>query len=123
MSAAPGNRNAATGAAIRELIALTLSRHGVPAQPRRHLAKISTHLGDAVMPDVEVGGGVWIDTTSRLRHKFSIDLDAARTAADLAGRDVAVLVQWRGGRPPEDAYAVLSLLDLSKLLRAAERTP
>jgi hypothetical protein len=85
--------------------------------------RISDGLTDTIVPDVEIGSDIWIDTTSRLRHRFSMDLDAARTSADLARRDVAVLVQWRAGRPPEDSYAVLSVRDLTKLLRRAAQAP
>ncbi len=87
------------------------------------MRRISDGLTDTIVPDVEIGSDIWIDTTSRLRHRFSMDLDAARTSADLARRDVAVLVQWRAGRPPEDSYAVLSVRDLTKLLRRAAQAP
>lgn len=113
------NRNASTAAAVRELFAATLSGLGVPATARPRPQRISSGISDEPLPDIEANSALWIDAHSGQRHRLAEHLDAARTSADIAGRAVAVTLQWRPSRPAEEAFAVMSVRDLATLIRAS----
>lgn len=123
MTAPTGNQSRRLNESLRGLVAYYLSSEGFEAEASPIHSKISTALDAGLAPDVVGVPGVWIDVSARGNHRLSVDLDAARATATMAGYDTTVLVQSRGGRGIDEAYAVLTLGDLVKLARAAETTP
>lgn len=123
MSGPAGNRNVALHSAVRELVSRYLETRGFETTARPRQAKISSSLNGEVRPDVSGVPGVFLDVTSRGTHRLSVDLDAARSGADVTGDPVAAFVQHRAGRPIAEAFAVLSLSDFATLLRGDHRPP
>lgn len=114
---AHGNRNRSVHVAVRDLVALYLDAEGIAATPKRTPHGLSDSLGDdALDPDLSLAG-MDLNVTSRLTHRLSDDLDAVTRAAAIRGVPVAGFVQWRGDRPVEQAYAILPLSGLAKLIR------
>ncbi|KZE41588.1 hypothetical protein [Microbacterium sp. T32] len=119
MPAAIGNANPSVHHAVRELTVGYLRAEGFDVSAKRHHARLSDALADDMLaPDVEGIPGVHLAVTSRLRHRLSGDLDAARRAADINGTSVAAVLQWRAERPIADAYVLVSLADFARLVRA-----
>jgi hypothetical protein len=114
---ATGNVSRATHHAVVDLATNYLSQSGFDVTPRPYHERISDTLADGPI-DGDVRGleGVFMNVSSRLTLKLHTDLDRARMGADIAGKPVACIVQWRGDRSVADAYAVMSLRDLARLL-------
>lgn len=114
---ATGNVSRATHSAVVDLATTFLSQSGFEVTPRPYHERISDTLADGPI-DGDVRGlpGLYMNVTSRLTHRLDRDLDRARIGADLARQPVACFVQWRGDRSVGDAYAVMSLRDLARLL-------
>lgn len=110
-------------AAMRELVAYFLTQEGFDASPKPVHAKISDGLDLAATPDVVGLSGVWVDVANRGSHRLSQDLDLAQSDAAAAGYATTVLVAHRPGRDIGHAYAVLTLADFAKLVRADHLTP
>lgn len=118
---AVGYPNRAMHDAVARAVASFLADEGLPeAHPRPYIPRtMSEALGeDAIDGDVRGVPGAWIGVTSRLKYRPTEELGRARTGASLLGRDVAVAVQWVGGRDIADALCTVSLSDLAKLLRS-----
>lgn len=123
MTAATGNVNRALHGAVSTIVAGYFADSGLDATARPHMPRGSRPSGvlaaefeHGAEGDVRGVDDVWIGVTSRQAFKPADDLDRARTGADVTGRTTAVAIQWRSGRPAADAYALLSLRDLVRLL-------
>lgn len=123
MSAPTGNQSRRLHQAMRELVAFFLAGEGFDAKAKPVHTRISSALEYAMVPDVDGLPGVYLDVSARGSHRLSTDLDNARESATIAGYPVTALVQHRGGRGIDEAYAILTLADLAKLARSAGRTP
>lgn len=119
MSAPVGNANRAIAVVIRGLISSYLVTEGFDTTPKPYSRKISDSLETALDPDVTGLPGVHLDVSSRLTHRLSEDLDAARRAASINGTELGAFVQYRPERSVAEAYVVLGLDHFAKLLRAA----
>lgn len=117
MPAAYGNKSRATHAAVVDLVAGYLDSKGIAATAHHRPAKLSDAVGD-IQPDVSAEG-IALNVTSRLQHRLSIDLDAATDTARLSESPVGAFVQWRGDRPVDQSYVVMSLGTLAALIRIA----
>lgn len=115
MSGPIGNRNVSVHHVVRELVSRYLETRGFATTARPRQAKISSALDGGVRPDVSGVEGVFLDVTSRGTYRLSLDLDAARSGADVTGDRVAAFVQHRAGRPISDAFVVMSLADFATL--------
>lgn len=117
MSGTTGNRNRAIAVAVRDLVATYAQHAGFPeAAPRPYARKLSEALDDPFAPDVSGIPGVHLAVSSRLNHRLSEDLDAARRAGAINGAGVAALVQWRSERDVSEAFVVLGLDDFLQLV-------
>ncbi|MCI1019392.1 hypothetical protein HWD99_12215 [Microbacterium sp. C5A9] len=123
MTTPTGNQSRRLNESLRSLTAYYLSSEGFDAEPSPIHSKISTALDAGLVPDVTGIPGVWVDVSARGNHRLSTDLDSARATAAMAGYPVTALVQTRGGRGIDEAFAVLTLSGLAKLARAAASTP
>ena len=121
MSAPTGNQSRRLHQSMRELVALYFAGEGFDATATPVHAKISTSLDAGLKPDVVGVPDVWVDVSARGAHRLSVDLDSARQSASIAGYPVSVLVQHRGGRGVDEAFAILTLADFAKLARSAEQ--
>jgi hypothetical protein len=119
---AVGNVSPSVHAAVRDLTVGFLQGERFDVSAKRRHARLSDSLGDDTLaPDVHGLPGVHLAVTSRLRHRLSTDLDAARRAADLNGTPVAAVLQWRAQRPIADSYVLVTLADFAKLVRGDHR--
>lgn len=119
-----GNASSGVHNAVRQLAATYFQRQGFAAVAKRHRARLSDAFGDdGLDPDVQGLPGVHLAVTSRLHHRFSSDLDAARRAADLNGSKVAALLQWRSERDIAEAYIVMTARDFSRLMGGTPPPP
>lgn len=128
MTGALGNANRGVHGAVTQLAAMYFRSAGFEgAQPRPYRAKISDDIESGVLrPDVEGVEGVHVRVSTRGDSlRLGGDLDATRRAAALNARgDVGVLVQLRKGESPiSEAFAVLALADLARLLGGSTPRP
>lgn len=123
MTAPTGNQSRRLNESLRGLVAYYLSSEGFDAEPSPIHSKISTALDAGLAPDVTGVPGIWVDVSARGNHRLSTDLDSARATAGMAGYDTTVLVQTRGGRGIEEAFAVLTLADFAKLANGDHLPP
>ncbi len=113
-------RNRWRGERWRELVALTMQVEGIEtATPRATPRSAAAFSDDGPRPDVDGVPGVWLDTAAARFESLGAYLDAAAFSADLDGR-VPVVALYRQRHPARDAYAVLRLSDLARLVLAAE---
>ncbi|WP_295844882.1 hypothetical protein [uncultured Microbacterium sp.] len=120
-----GNASRGIHAQVTAMVAHYLSDSGLPVEPRPYKSTHGMKLSEAlaVELDDDLGGDLrglddaYAIVSSRGdRYRLSTDLARARVGADVAGKRTAVVVQWRGGQPVSEAFAVLSLADLTRLL-------
>lgn len=123
MTTPTGNQSRRLHQAMRELVSVFLRGEGFDAEATPVHTKISTALDAGLMPDVAGVPDVWLDVSARGAHRLSVDLDSARRTASIAGYPVTALIQHRGGRGVEEAFAILTLADFAKLATSAEQTP
>ena len=121
MTGPVGNQNRAIAIAIRNLVSTYLGTEGFNTVPKPYHRRVSESLDSAVDPDVSGIDGVHIDVSSRLQHRLSDDLDAARRAGHINGSDVAVLVQYRPERPVSESYAIVGPSSFMPLRAPAHR--
>lgn len=127
---AVGNTNRGTHAAVTTLVASFLEDVGVPAHAKPYVPR-SSRISDAIAADLENGpdgdvrgiDGLFLNVTSRQDFRPWIDLDSARTGADITGKPLAAFVQWRSGRAVGDSIVVLSLTDFAQLISGSPPTP
>jgi len=117
MGAPVGNRHRSRHTAVVGLVHAYLDAQGIAATANRRPARISDALDD-VRPDIDAEG-LALTVTSRTEQRLSVDLDTALATARLSGAGAGALVQWRATRDISEAYAVLTLADLAKLIRLA----
>jgi hypothetical protein len=113
---ATGNVSRATHRAVVELATGYLQQSGLAVLARPYSERISDAIAAPIDGDVRGLENVFVNVTSRLTHRLDLDLAAARMGADIARKDVGLFIQWRQARSVGDAYAVMSLRDLAKLL-------
>lgn len=119
-----GNASRGIHHAVTQLVAHFLSDSGLAVEPRPYKATNGLRLSEALAAmDDDLGGDLrglddaYAIVSSRGdRYRLSTDLARARVGADVAGKRTAVVIQWRGGQPVSEAFAVLSLADLTRLL-------
>jgi hypothetical protein len=107
-----------------ELVALTLQVEGITtAAPRAQSRSAATFADDGPHPDIEGVPGIHLDAAAASLAALGSYLDAAASAADMAGQGrIPALALYRQRRPAADAYAVLRLSDLARLVLAADNS-
>lgn len=116
---AHGNRNRSAHRAVVDLVQLALDARGISSTTKREPKTLSDSLGDdALDPDLALDG-VDLKVTSRLTHRLSEDLESAQRTAVIRGTAMGALVQWRGDRPIDQAFVIVSLSDFATLAKAA----
>lgn len=123
-----GNASRGIHHQVTTMVAHFLADSGLPVEPRPYKATHGMKLSEALAVDFEddLGGDLrglddvyGIVSSRGDRYRLSTDLTRARVGADVAGKGTAVVVQWRAGQPVGEAFAVMSLTDLAKLLRSS----
>lgn len=124
MPAAYGNKSRSVHTAVRDLVSLYLDARGIPSTPKRTPTSLSDSLGeDALDPDLALDG-VDLKVTSRLRpFRIAEDLEMAQRTAAIRGTTLGALIQWRSEQPIEQAYAIVSLADFTRLVRGDHLPP
>lgn len=107
-----------------ELVALTLQVEGIESASPRAIARSAASFGDdGPMPDIEGVPGVWLDTAAASFTVLGSYLDTAASAAEMEGLGrVPAVALYRQRRPAAEAYAVVRLSDLARLVLAAQKT-
>lgn len=108
---------------FRQLIAATLRGEGIrDAQPK----PLSWSLADSFNDEVEQGDiyglpGSWL-LNVRYGEGFALaeTMDAAEADARTDGKERVAIAVRRNGRPPEDAFIVMSLATFAAVLRDAQ---
>ncbi|KTS91724.1 hypothetical protein NS183_02905 [Microbacterium testaceum] len=121
---AVGNASRGIHAQVVAMVAHYLSDSGLQVTPRPYKAAQNMRLSEALAAmDDDLGGDLrgladaFAVVSSRGdRYRLAEDIARARVGADVAGKQTAIVVQWRGGKPVSEAFAVLSLADLARLL-------
>lgn len=107
----------------RELVQLQLQAAGIQTATARAYRKPSEAFSDdaVLRPDIDGVPGVWLDTAMSTFARLGTYLDHAAFAADTegAGRVPAVAL-YRQQHPTSEAYAVLRLADLARLVQDAQ---
>jgi hypothetical protein len=108
----------------RELVALQLQADGIEtATPRALSRSASAFADDGPRPDIEGVPGIHLDAAAASFAAMGSYLDAATSAADLAGQGrIPALALYRQRRPASESYAVLRLSDFALLVLAANST-
>ncbi len=106
----------------RELVALQLQADGIETATARTLTRSASAFGDdGPRPDIEGIPRVHLDAAAAQLAKLGSYLDAAASAAELAGQGrIPALALYRQRRPASESYVVLQLADFARLVRAAE---
>jgi hypothetical protein len=121
--------NRRSSESFRRLVAFALSAHGLDAQatPLPGPVKLSDALASdepyRVAPDVDGLGPRWhVATLASIRQEgFSAALDAAERDARFSGATFPVLAAYRRGRDAPEAYAIMTLDTLARIVAELER--
>ena len=106
----------------RELVALQFQAAGISTATARALPRSAATFSDTgPHPDIDGIPGIHLDTAAASFASMGAYLDAACSAAAMAGDgNVPAVALYRQQRPSSDAYVVLRLADFIKLAIAAD---
>lgn len=107
---------------FREASAMLLSSAGLSATPRSTRRSLAKTFSEPPAPSSDIVGieGVSFLVRAQRTVELSRSLDIAQGIADVDGAEVAVAVLRRVGRPIADQYAVMTLANLTKLLKLGQ---
>lgn len=127
-----GNASRGIHHAVTQLVAGYLADSGLAVEPRPYKATHGMKLSEALAVefDDDLAGDLrgledvhGVVSSRGDRYRLAEDLGRARVGADVAGKRTALVIQWRGGKPVSEAFAVLSLADLARLLGGEPPAP
>lgn len=120
-----GNASRGIHHQVTSIVAHFLADSGLPVTARPYKPAEHLKLSEALAAsfDDDLGGDLrgLADTYAIVssrgdRYRLAEDLGRARVGADVTGRRLALVVQWRTGTPVSEAFAVVSLRDLAILV-------
>jgi hypothetical protein len=117
-------RNRSRGRAMKQLTALFMRGQGLDVQwlPRSRTTRISERISEEFQNRPDLTGGAleglwWLDIGADVQQRWGSRVDAAQSAAALAGWPYSAAIQHRRDHEIADAVVLMSLAQFTKLIK------